>query len=938
MADRHAQEQKRRGRVRDPAEPAHDAAQGVQTETAFGAGLLDDLAGGAVSAPETSEAPAAEHGATRASGSRRRRRRPAAETARSSPKEGEPAGAEADPSASRDEAAASGDERSKAAPEPEVPASKPRASKSKKTTKKAATKKAAAKKSATKVAAAKEAAAKEADAKEATAKEAVATETDAGDDAPARSGRRSTRRRGRGRKRRGSSAAVDESAAAAEVSVAEEPAEQPPAAEEPVLPESADTAEETTDAESDEATALRGPRRSRAPLRRVGRLRRAQRPATPLDSEEAAADSEEPSDSAEPSEAAAGDAEPSADEVGSRRTRSRRGGRRAGRRRSRADAETVSDAEDAEDAAADAEREAEPASDAEMGGRTERRGRRGRRRAAADDAAEAASPEFDAEAEDENEGTERRGRRGRRRSTRAGSGEAARSAGRGAAQAEKKKAVLRRILVDAMDEEEVRIGVVDDGRLEQLFYERPAEKKYLGNIYKGRVVNIEPGIQAAFVDIGIGRNGFLHVSDVLPVYKDAEAVPVDSLSQRLGARRRMLIQDILRKGQEILVQISKDSIGMKGPSLTTYVSVPGKYLVLMPGVSRYGVSKRIQDYEERALLRKKLADLDPPEGMGYIVRTAGQDESEEVLAKDFRYLMEVWDQIREGVRTRKAPAMLVQEHDLVTRALRDLFGAEVEEIFIDEAEVYEQAKRFLLDVMPQAAKRLKHYTGATPLFAKFGVESQIESIYNRRITLPSGGWIVIEQTEALVAIDVNSGKYRDEEDLEATALHTNLEAEAEICRQLRLRDLGGVIIIDFIDMEDAANRRELERAVKASLKDDKAKSWITRVSRFGIIEMTRQRVRPSFETSNHEACEACRGTGWVKASRSVGTSILRRLRGELSHRRRQVCEVIAAPRVAEYLLNDRRRTILELEEEFRRQIIVRSDADLSPEEYSVRYR
>ncbi|MCH2583915.1 MAG: Rne/Rng family ribonuclease, partial [Planctomycetes bacterium] len=378
----------------------------------------------------------------------------------------------------------------------------------------------------------------------------------------------------------------------------------------------------------------------------------------------------------------------------------------------------------------------------------------------------------------------------------------------------KKSSVVRKILINAVEPEEIRIGILEDGRLDQLYYERAAEEKYLGNIYKGRIVNVEPAIQAAFIDLGIGRNGFLHVSDVLGVYKDSTVVPVDRLSERVPGIRDLKMQDILRKGQDILVQISKDSIGLKGPSLTTYVSVPGKYLVLMPGVNRHGVSKRIRDGTERSALRKKLASLDPPEGMGYIVRTAGEEESAEMLKKDFSGLMKTWTDIVEKVRTRRTPSLLFQESDLVTRSLRDLFDSSVEEILIDEKTVYEHGKEFLLDVMPQAAERLHHYTGKTPLFTKFGIEQQIERIYNRRILLPSGGWIILEQTEALVAVDVNSGKYRKEEDLESTALKTNIEAAEVICQELRLRDLGGLIVIDFIDMEEMPNRRELEQFVK----------------------------------------------------------------------------------------------------------------------------
>ena len=480
--------------------------------------------------------------------------------------------------------------------------------------------------------------------------------------------------------------------------------------------------------------------------------------------------------------------------------------------------------------------------------------------------------------------------------------------------------------------------MLEDGRLDQLYYERAAEKKYLGNIYKGRIVNVEPAIQAAFVDLGIGRNGFLHVSDVLGIYKDSTVVPVDKLSERVPGSRDMKIQDILRKGQDILVQISKDSIGMKGPSLTTYVSVPGKYLVLMPGVSRHGVSKRIRDGSERSALRKKLASLDPPEGMGYIVRTAGEEETAELLKRDFDSLMASWTDIVEKVRTRRTPALLFQESDLVTRSLRDLFDSSVEEIMIDEPAVYEHGKEFLLNVMPSAAEQMKLYTGKTPLFTKFGIEQQIERIYNRRIQLPSGGWIILEQTEALVSIDVNSGKYRDEEDLESTALKTNLEAAEVICQELRLRDLGGLVVIDFIDMEKMPNRRELEQCVKKCLSKDKAKSWITRVSRFGIIEMTRQRVRPSFESSNHVACSCCEGTGWVKSPTSAGIEILRRLRGELGQRQKKTCEITTGPDVTDYLCKDRGDLLANLEKDYNKKIVVKNDPKLGSDKYTIKYK
>jgi len=498
---------------------------------------------------------------------------------------------------------------------------------------------------------------------------------------------------------------------------------------------------------------------------------------------------------------------------------------------------------------------------------------------------------------------------------------------------------FKQILINVRDPEEIRIAVLEEGVLEEIYIERKAEKKYLGNIYKGRVVNLEPAIQAAFVDIGIGRNSFLHASDVLPVYSNASAIPFNSLSQKPGTKKRLRIQELLTKGQEVLVQISKDSIGAKGPSLTTYISIPGQYLVLMPGVSRYGVSKKIEDVEERAKLRDSLTRLNPPKGLGYIIRTAGQDRSDEELKKDLSQLISTWQEIGEKVLNIPAPALIYEESELVIRAMRDLFSLDVREIIIDDEEVTGRAREFLAGTVPELVTRVKNYKSPVPLFTKFDVEEEIERIYNRRVPLPSGGYLVIQETEALVAVDVNSGRYRDEEDLEATALKTNLEAAGEIARQLRLRDLGGVIVNDFIDMELEKNRREVEQALKAALKRDRAKCWISKISRFGIIEMTRQRVRPSFERTNYELCKHCHGTGIVKSARSTGVKVLRLLQAGLASKikKREVAEVLVHPAVHNYLVNERRRMIVQLEEEFEKSIKFIEDPSAAPDQIQIRY-
>ncbi len=495
----------------------------------------------------------------------------------------------------------------------------------------------------------------------------------------------------------------------------------------------------------------------------------------------------------------------------------------------------------------------------------------------------------------------------------------------------------KKILIDCMDPEELRIAVLEGEVLQELYFDRTEDKKYLGNIYKGRIVNLEPAIQAAFVELGIGRNGFLHVSDVLPIYAGSTSIPIDDLSKRPRDRKKLRIQDILHKGQEILVQISKDSIGAKGPSLTTYVSIPGKNLVLMPGVSRFGVSKKIQDREIRSQLRENLSKLDPPKGLGFIIRTAGKDISKEFFEKDLDKLKDTWAEIREKVLSNPAPQLLRQESDLITRAMRDVVSPEVSQVICSDEGTYHKAKEVLREIMPEAMSLVKRYKGTLPLFSKFKVEDEIDKIYNRRIPLPSGGSLIVEQTEALVSIDVNSGKYTDEEDLEETALKINLEAADEVARQLRLRDLGGVIVNDFIDMVNEENRRTVEKAFRQALKKDRAKCWVSKISRFGIIEMTRQRVRPSLERTIYEPCKHCNGTGMNKSARTIATSILRQLRVGLATRKKQTVEIVAHPQIQSYLLNDRRRQILELEDSSKKTITVLGEPGRHPEEFLIRY-
>ncbi|MCS6852066.1 MAG: Rne/Rng family ribonuclease [Gemmataceae bacterium] len=732
----------------------------------------------------------------------------------------------------------------------------------------------------------------------------------------------------------------------------------------------------------------------------------------------------------------------------------------------------------------------------------------------------------------------------------------------------------KEMLINVMQPEECRIAIIEDGVLEELYVERTSHESYVGNIYKGRIVNIEPSIQAAFVDFGVGRNGFLHVSDVEPAYyrdleprrneggrdrgrgrsgagprpeepsvtgpepatappeveeatatppppvgesEAAAAVPSpqprgtrggrsrrgrrggsraaataeasaesaatgeaaatsptsetpgepltppdtpdatvrfmesaervtgdeseqkpsaddlspiadedvffprpeaatvsaappayaepqpifddeppsaeaqpdaagdttvelgteatgddqdetlldeEDLEERLanyiegtgepGRRRprredrgrnrrrghngrpgsgrpKPLIQDIFRRGQEVLVQVIKEGIGTKGPTLSTYISIPGRYLVLMPGLNRVGVSRKITDDEQRRRLREIFQELQPPKGLGFIIRTAGIDKNKKELQNDLAYLTRLWQVVVRRIRKSKAPAEIYQESDMITRTIRDIFTSDIDTIWVDEPNAFEHAREFLQIVMPRYANRIKLYEGPEPIFHKYGIEEEISRIQQRHVPLPNGGSIVIDQTEALVAIDVNSGNFRADNNAEETAYQMNLLAAKEIARQLRLRDLGGVIVNDFIDMREEKHRRGVERALREAVKRDRARTKILKISAFGIIEMTRQRIRPSLKRSVFQDCPYCRSTGQVKTTESMSIEVMRLL--QLAAHRDNVhrIEVAVAADVAHYLQNKKRKEINRLEEARNIQVVITGRTGVSPE-------
>jgi ribonuclease E len=396
-------------------------------------------------------------------------------------------------------------------------------------------------------------------------------------------------------------------------------------------------------------------------------------------------------------------------------------------------------------------------------------------------------------------------------------------------------------------------------------------------------------------------------------------------------RPKPLIQDIFKRGQEVLVQVIKEGIGTKGPTLSTYISIAGRYLVLMPGLNRVGVSRKIADEEQRRRLREIFNELKPPRGLGFIIRTAGIDKNKKELQRDLLYLSRLWQVVVRRIRKTKAPAEIYQESDMITRTIRDTFTSDIDTIWVDEPAAFEHAQEFLQIVMPRYANRIKLYEGKEPLFHKYGIEEEIARIQQRKVPLPHGGSIVIEQTEALVAIDVNSGSFRADNNAEETAFQINLQAAKEIARQLRLRDLGGVIVNDFIDMRDEKHRRAVEKAMRDAVKRDRARTKILKISAFGLIEMTRQRIRPSLKRSVYQDCPYCHGMAQVKTCESMSIDVMRML--QLAAHRDHVyrVEIRVAEDVANYLLNKKRREIVRLEEAGNIQVQIRGSAGAPPE-------
>ncbi len=470
------------------------------------------------------------------------------------------------------------------------------------------------------------------------------------------------------------------------------------------------------------------------------------------------------------------------------------------------------------------------------------------------------------------------------------------------------------MLINATDPEEVRVATLVDGVLSDFDIEFVHNEKIKGNIYKAKISRVDASLQAAFVHYGGQKNGFLPIGEL----------PRDLVSPD-GRRGR--IQDLLTKDQEIMVQAVREELGSKGAMMTAQISLPGRYLVLTPGNPMNGISRKIESREEREHFKRLIDELDIPKNFGVIVRTASLGVTKEDFQRDLEYLLDTYKEVQNRYRQRRTPGLVWQEDDVVTRTLRDGFSADMEEVHIDDLETYHQAQGFFRRTMPQHAHVLRHYTGKKPIFSKYQTEEQIDRIYARRVNLPSGGALVLDQTEALVAVDVNSGKTAGE-GVEDMAFKTNMEAAEEAARQLRLRDLAGLIVIDFIDMKrEQHNKAVMDRLVDC-LKEDKARMEVGKINRFGVLVMTRQRLRPSIQHVTHSPCPTCQGTGTVKTVEAMAISVIRRLKAALSRDGVSEIRVKLAPALAMAVLNQKRKELSDMEEAFECRILIKADPEI----------
>ena len=498
-------------------------------------------------------------------------------------------------------------------------------------------------------------------------------------------------------------------------------------------------------------------------------------------------------------------------------------------------------------------------------------------------------------------------------------------------------------LIINVTREESRVALLEGGQVVELYIERKKDTSLVGNVYKGRVLKILPGMQSSFIDIGLEKAAFLYVSDIMPNDEDyyapfieskADEVPgVDNPQVPMEAQKPLPIEELIQEGQEILVQVAKDPMGTKGARVTSYVTLPGRYCVLMPNVEHVGISRRIENEQTREQL-KSIANEIKPKGFGIIMRTASEDASAEEIRRDLEFLLLVWENIQRKKDKGSAPVLLYSDLDLVFRSIRDFMSHEVERLVIDSPDEFERLSEFVKNYFERLLERIELYEGREPIFDAFAIEHDVSRALERKVWLKSGGYIIIDQTEAMTVIDVNTGKFVGKENLEDTILKTNLEAVKETAYQIRLRNLGGIIIMDFIDMEKVENREKVCNALVEAMKKDRAKSTIYNISELGIIQMTRKRVRESLGRVLCGQCPYCEGKGFVKSARTVAYEIFRKLR-KMNLSSGKMAVITANSAVAELLSDEERYGIEEIENTFGIKLIVKEDFRLHQEHYEI---
>ncbi|MCP4343238.1 MAG: Rne/Rng family ribonuclease [Desulfobulbaceae bacterium] len=495
---------------------------------------------------------------------------------------------------------------------------------------------------------------------------------------------------------------------------------------------------------------------------------------------------------------------------------------------------------------------------------------------------------------------------------------------------------ISKLLINAEEPEECRLALLEDGRLESIHVSTISRTQTKSNIYKARIVAIEPSLQAAFVDYGTEKNGFLPFSEIHPEYYKQELSAEIRQQVENNQWKKINITDVVERGQEILAQVVKEEVGKKGANMTTFLSIPGRCVVLMPGSDSAGISRKISGEQRRSQLRDTMTSMDLPEGIGWIVRTASVDITQEALSRDVEYLLELWSEIKNRGQDMDGVGLVYEDHRSVLRFLREHFDPSIQEILVDDKTALEQVKEFV-EMLPakQRTVNVRFHQGARPIFNQYSVEDQIESIYQPQVSLPSGGSIVIDPTEALVAIDVNSGSTSRGKNFEASIFQANMEAAAELARQLRLRDLGGLVVVDFIDMRNKKHILAVEREVKVAMKKDKAKVDFSRISKFGLMQISRQKLGAPIEAGNYRRCEHCKGRGTVRSVETLSLYYLRRIQTGASRKAVERIECHFPLDVASYLLNNKRSELSDLEQRYQVEISILAEVDMKPADHEL---